>query len=417
MKVYGQLERAQAELLASDPSASLPGRLLYNTTDSKLRYDDGSVIRTLLNTDEAQTLTNKTISGASNTLTVRDDDIDSEVAVAGQVLTADGASGSSWTTPSQAPNHAYHISNLGIAASVAANALTIEMKIEDGSTDPSVSNKVRIAFRDATITSGAIVTREQTSALSGTIPSGDTLGHRNGEDERVYVYAIDNSGVIKLGFSACNTFLESELHTTVALGSGSPDRSVLYSDAVYSNVAIRLLGYIGSNQATAGTWASSPTEIYIGFVPPVFKVLYEMSSSTANPQLTFNTFEVLDFDTRIEDTHDCVTTGVSWQMEAKLEGWHEIIINGRLSSSSGGVDDIYQCDAFVDASSVRKVGNYRYQVTGSVSADIAATTEVYLTVGQLLDIRGFQNRASPASINTNNDDNNYVIISYKGKNR
>ena len=44
MKVYGQLERAQAENLASDPSAGVGGRFWFHTTEKVLKYDTGTKI-------------------------------------------------------------------------------------------------------------------------------------------------------------------------------------------------------------------------------------------------------------------------------------------------------------------------------------------------------------------------------------
>lgn len=66
MLVYGNLERAALDLLASDPSASVDkflGRAWYNTGTNLAKYWDGTAIRTFVNTDLAQTLTNKILSG------------------------------------------------------------------------------------------------------------------------------------------------------------------------------------------------------------------------------------------------------------------------------------------------------------------------------------------------------------------
>lgn len=44
MKVYGQLERAQAENLAADPTAGVAGRFFFNSVSKLLKYDDGTKI-------------------------------------------------------------------------------------------------------------------------------------------------------------------------------------------------------------------------------------------------------------------------------------------------------------------------------------------------------------------------------------
>lgn len=45
MKVYGQLEKAQFENLASNPTAGTTGRVIFNTTAKKPYVDDGTVFR------------------------------------------------------------------------------------------------------------------------------------------------------------------------------------------------------------------------------------------------------------------------------------------------------------------------------------------------------------------------------------
>lgn len=83
MNVYGQLEVAQLELLASDPSVGVVGRIWLNTTSDQVGIDkDGSTIVKLVDVSTAQTLTNKTltaptITGAGiSTSTITTSDLD-----------------------------------------------------------------------------------------------------------------------------------------------------------------------------------------------------------------------------------------------------------------------------------------------------------------------------------------------------
>lgn len=163
--------------------------------------------------------------------------------------------------PATISNH-YSMENLAIATSVAANALTVALKNKAGS-DPSAGDSVQIAFRSSTATSGVFVTRTVSSSLSVVVSSGSTLGHTSSVDQYVYVYAIDNAGTVELAVSGSRLFDEGTLYNTTAEGgSGSADSlTTLYSTTARTGVAVRLIGRIKSNQATAGTWASSPTEI------------------------------------------------------------------------------------------------------------------------------------------------------------
>ena len=151
--------------------------------------------------------------------------------------------------------------NIGLTASVAANALTIALKGADGS-DPSSTNPVDIVFRNATATTGTPSVVTSTAATSVVVSSGSTLGHVSAVDQYVYVYAINNAGTIEL--AVCRTFVgnESIVTTTGEGGGGAADSgTVVYSTTARSNVAIQLIGRLKSNQAAAGTWATAIAEI------------------------------------------------------------------------------------------------------------------------------------------------------------
>jgi hypothetical protein len=161
------------------------------------------------------------------------------------------------------------MSNVGISvvANTPTNGLTIALKQEDG-TDPGPlhKNKCVIEFRSSTLTSGSVVFREVTAALSSAISSGSTIGFFAAKAEKLHIYLIDNGGTVKIAYSGSNTFSESDLQTTVAEGgAGAADsKTVLYSDAVYTNVAIRYLGFALLTEATPGTWVTNPSQIVVG---------------------------------------------------------------------------------------------------------------------------------------------------------
>lgn len=73
MNVFGELVRAQLELLSSDPTPGITARMFYNTTDGFFRYDNGSAIKELADTNSAQTFSSKTLTdpvfGASGVFT------------------------------------------------------------------------------------------------------------------------------------------------------------------------------------------------------------------------------------------------------------------------------------------------------------------------------------------------------------
>ena len=141
-----------------------------------------------------------------------------------------------------------------ITASVAANALTVTL------------NPTTLDFRSATLTSGTVVSRVISSAISVVVSSGSTLGTIAATQSRIVVLALDNAGTVELAvvnISGGNDLTETGVITTTAEGgAGAADSaSTIYSTTARTGVAYRVVGYIESTQATAGTWATTPSTI------------------------------------------------------------------------------------------------------------------------------------------------------------
>jgi hypothetical protein len=141
-----------------------------------------------------------------------------------------------------------------ITATVAANALTVSL----GATV--------LEFRSATLGSGTVVSRSVASPISVAVSSGSTLGTVSAVQSRIVVLAIDNAGTVELAvvnIAGGNDLTETGLITTTAEGgAGAADSaSTIYSTTARTNVAYRVVGYVESTQATAGTWATAPSTI------------------------------------------------------------------------------------------------------------------------------------------------------------
>lgn len=140
-----------------------------------------------------------------------------------------------------------------ISASVASNALTIS------------ASALALDFRSTTLGSGAVTTVSGTPA-NLVISSGSTLGTVNAVASRIVVIALNNAGTIELAavnISGGNQLDETNLITTTAEGgAGAADSAnVIYSTTARTSVAYRVIGFIDSTQATAGTWATAPSTI------------------------------------------------------------------------------------------------------------------------------------------------------------
>lgn len=166
---------------------------------------------------------------------------------AGQVLQSNGTT----VAPSWVTSKSTQIQP--ISASVATSALTIS------------ASALVLDFRSTTLGSGTVTTVSGTPA-NLVISSGSTLGTTNAIASRIVVLAINNAGTIELAavnISGGTQLDETNLVSTTAEGgAGAADSaSVVYSTTARTSVAYRVIGYIESTQATAGTWATAPSTI------------------------------------------------------------------------------------------------------------------------------------------------------------
>jgi len=138
-----------------------------------------------------------------------------------------------------------------ISASVATNALTIS------------ASPLSLDFRSTTLGSGAVTTVTGTPT-NLVVPTSATLGTVNAVQSRLVVIALNNAGTIELAvvnISGGTNLDETTLLTTTAISAGATSASTVYSTSARTSVAFRVIGFIDSTQASAGTWATAPSTI------------------------------------------------------------------------------------------------------------------------------------------------------------
>jgi len=139
-----------------------------------------------------------------------------------------------------------------ITATVAASALTLGL------------NPTTLQFRSTPLTSGTVNSRTVGAAISLVVPSTATLGTVNAIQSRLVLLAIDNAGTVELAvvnITGGNNLDETTLINTVAVDAASDAANVIYSATARTGVPFRVVGYVESTQATAGTWATAPSTI------------------------------------------------------------------------------------------------------------------------------------------------------------
>lgn len=166
----------------------------------------------------------------------------------------------------------WDVMNLNLVASVAANALTIAVKTKNG-TDPSATDPIIFKFRNSTLATGDYTTVALTAAMSLVVSSGSTLGTASALPHRLYIGIANDAGTLRLFIHnpfvsatlSLSGIIEDLLYSSTAEGgAGAADSAqVLYSGSAFTSKAVRLVGYLESTQATAGTWATAASTVQL----------------------------------------------------------------------------------------------------------------------------------------------------------
>ena len=192
--------------------------------------------------------------------------------------------------------------NLQIGTTVGSNNLTLSVLMAAGG-NPSAASPVTIAFRDSTIANGDPVLVPVTGALSFTINSGNTMGCVSAQMCRLWVIAINNAGTAALcaynALSGTNIIAPNEatVQTSASGTTGGSSAQTLYcGTSAVSSKAIRYLGYVEIQEATAGTWATGPTYTQLfgpGIPKPGSTVQVVTNSTTTAGTTSSATFAAL----------------------------------------------------------------------------------------------------------------------------
>ena len=159
--------------------------------------------------------------------------------------------------------HGFH--NATLSASVGSSALTINLLDPHGAT-PAAATPVYVNINGTVL---AI-----TAATSIVVSSGSTLGTLSAFPSRVWVVGFNDAGTFRMGVINCANFGAGGLSSIYPLrnglsasstaegGAGAADNGgVFYTGTAVSAKDYIVLGYVESTQATAGTWATSPSNV------------------------------------------------------------------------------------------------------------------------------------------------------------
>lgn len=302
-----------------------------------------------------------------------------------------------------------NVANCSLAAAVAGNALTISLKDQSGA-DPSALSPCQVAFRDSTAATGTYTTITVTSALSfATGTSGSTFGSVNSVPFRLWITAWNNAGTLVLGVSKQSTAVsvfpinEGVVQSSTACNActNAATSGVYYTTAAQTSKAIRILGYMewSAGLATAGTWASGPTNIQM-FGSGVYKpgqniATYYVTAGAADS--TSNTYTTsITPPTAAQGKAAVTTASISATSTANLWRVHGAAVLGGSTNSQSVVAYVIQGATgnalstgfnFLNSNTYASVIPVAYQaVTSSISA---TSFQIY-----------FSSDANPACLNS-----------------
>lgn len=157
----------------------------------------------------------------------------------------------------------------GTNINAVASAVSVEQKLLSINTGTVASNALTVgypaqtlSFRNATLTSG---TPSVIAATAGSliIPSGATLGTVSGQQATIMLLALNNGGTVEpavVNLAGGVDLSETGLISTTAISSSATSASVVYSANARSNVPYKVMGAYYVTEATAGTWATAPSQ-------------------------------------------------------------------------------------------------------------------------------------------------------------
>lgn len=291
------------------------------------------------------------------------------------------------------------IHNLGIATSIASNALTIGLVSKNGGTI-TTANPVRIAFRDLTLTNGAFSTVNLTSSISITLGATDSLGLANSGSRYVWVYAINSvAGGTELAVSAHPFWDEGVIQSPT--NSGSTNNNLVVGTS--RTATVRLIGRIKATWSNPN-W-SSVTEITVGsFVRPVMAARY--TSNAAN-NLNHATAYYIDYEDIDFDPYNCVVgagsgvqsvTGTGFRFLAPVAG--KYLVSATCSINSAGTWQAIQMSIAVNGT--EKVRIHNTDSTENVTIMTAGLSQILsLALGDYVEIQEIERNSTSAAATQN----------------
>jgi hypothetical protein len=168
-----------------------------------------------------------------------------------------------------------------------------------------------------------------------TPPSSPDTGDRwfNTQSGVLFTYVGDDDSSQWVELASCG-YSGSGIYTVSGTGHTIQSEGVSVSDRTY-------LDFVGSGVYVTDSPSENKTIITIsggGGSSPATDCVYASYNTATAQEFVAGAVEIIDFDTKVEDTDDAVTTGASWKFTAPTDGVYTVTVRIMLKDSDNWVD-------------------------------------------------------------------------------
>lgn len=233
------------------------------------------------------------------------------------------------------------------------------------------------------------------------IPSSATLGHKSTLASPIHLYLMNHLGTPYIGVATA-PFDAAVAASSTVISAGATSLAAMYSIGALSAVPIARIASMSSTQTTAGTWATVPT--LLAQSPSKARKAFAFYTTNTAQTMANGAATRVDFEDRVTDTLQCVTTGASWVFTAPFAG--KLNVHCCVQVGAGGAWEVAEyliMQIFVNGGANYTIGDFQSQVTTSANNAwiCKGSIEINAAAADAFSIHLIQNHGS--GINTSAD--------------
>ena len=148
-------------------------------------------------------------------------------------------------------------------------------------------------------------------------------------------------------------------------------------------------------------------------VPATIAAIY---TTAAAQSIANNTLTIVNFDTKVQDTHNAVTTGAAWKFTAPAGGFYLVDVIVQFAGTTAWADaELGSLRMYVNAALVARP-DYKdnYGSASTVYMKLGGSTLVHMNAGDYLDMRVIQTSGAALALLASATQNYISIVKFAG---